>query len=101
MHGNEIGADVRRIAVERNVVACATKCCEPSKRVKLFSWLALISSGPISDAPLGRVTCFGREDGGEMPAVEILVIKCAKVAVHDARDFELVDYFGGPVVIHV
>src|SRR4029453_1791202 len=32
-----------------------TRCCDPSKRAKLFSWLALIFFGPISDAPLGGV----------------------------------------------
>jgi hypothetical protein len=55
MHGDEIGPDVRRTAVERNIVT-GYKVLRTFKRVKLFSWLALISSGPISDAPLGRVT---------------------------------------------
>lgn len=37
-------------------ISCpVNRCCDPSKRAKLVSWLVLISLGPISDAPSGRV----------------------------------------------
>ena len=91
MHGDEIGTDVRRTAVDRNIVT-GHKVLRTFKTGEAFLMAGTDFFGPDRRRAVGaRDFCLRREDGGEMLGVKILLIKCAKVAVHDARDVRFVE----------